>query len=144
MNDLTKQQQTFVDEYIKHLDSTKAAINAGYTKSRAKFQGELLLKRPYIIAAIKEAIIAQAASLQVSKAYIVERLLKIIEFSSAQEEILDKDGNKTGKIKLRDTQSSLRALDFLCKHLGMSSQDEQSNLDNPQITIIDNLNEKRI
>lgn len=144
MTELTKQQQAFVGEYIRLLDAKEAAIKAGYSKSRAKLQGETLLKRDYILCAIKEAIFAQAQSLQVSRAYIVQRLLNIIEFSCAQEDILDKDGNKTGKTKLRDTQSSLRALDFLCKHLGMSSTTDDITSSEPQITFIDNLNEKRI
>ena len=144
MSDLTKQQEVFVTEYIRLLDAGEAAIRAGYKKHRAKLQGEILLKKDYILEAIKEAIFTQAQSLQVSKAYIVQRLLNIIEFSTAQEDILDKDGNKTGKTKLRDTQSSLRALDFLCKHLGMAQSECGMASDDPQITIIDNLNEKRI
>lgn len=144
MTDLTRQQQAFVDEYIRLLDASEAAIRAGYKKHRARLQGEILLKKDYIMEAIRDAIFTQAQSLQVSKAYIVQRLLNIIEFSTAQEDILDKDGNKTGKTKLRDTQSSLRALDFLCKHLGMAQAEGNINSDEPQITIIDNLNEKRI
>lgn len=144
MDDLTKQQKAFITEYIRVLDPKEAALKAGYSKSCAKRQGESLLKSEKIIKAIDTALNKQAQTLQVSKAYIVKRLISIIEFSLAQEEICDKDGNKTGKTKLRDTQSSLRALDFLCKHLGMASPDDNAASCEPKITFIDNLNENKI
>ncbi len=144
MDNLTKQQKSFVAHYIKCLDAKEAAALAGYKKSHAKLQGEQLLKKESILAEIRRVLSMQVESLQVSKAYIVQRLLNIIEFSLETEDILDKEGNKTGKTKLKDTQSCLRALDCLCKHLGIASE-EGYNLDNePKITIIDNLNERRI
>lgn len=144
MEILTKQQKSFVSEYIRGLDVREAAIKAGYQKSRAKLQGELLLRKESVLKEINRLLSKQVDSLQVGKAYIVQRLLNIIEFSLAQEDILDKDGTKTGKTKLRDTQSCLRALDCLCKHLGMVSDDNINTENEPKITIIDNLNERKI
>lgn len=144
MDDLTKQQKAFIHEYIRSLDPKEAAIKAGYQKSRAKQQGDLLLKKDSILRELNSLLKKQASSLQVGKAYVVQRLLNIIEFSLEEEDILDKEGNKTGKTKLKDTQSCLRALDYLCKHLGLASSEAQANENEPRITFIDNLNEKRI
>lgn len=144
METLSKQQKAFVREYIKSLDAKAAATKAGYQKSRAKQHGETLLKKKEVIEAIEEVLCAQISSLQVSKAYVIRRLLTVIEFSLALEDILDKDGNKTGKTKLRDTQSSLRALDFLSKQIGLASGLTAETQSEPRITIIDNLNENKI
>lgn len=144
MDKLTKQQKTFIHEYIRSLDPKEAAIKAGYQKGRAKLQGELLLKKDSVLKKLNSLLKRQANSLQVGKAYVVQRLLNIIEFSLEEEDILDKEGNKTGKTKLKDTQSCLRALDYLCKHLGMASSDNPNSENEPRITFIDNLNEKKI
>lgn len=144
METLTKMQKAFVSEYVKSLDAKASAIKAGYKKTNAKRQAELLLKNDAVIKEISALLAKQAQSLQVSKAYVVQRLLNIIEFSLAHEDILDKEGNKTGKTKLRDTQSSLRALDFLCKHLGLASSDGAATAAEPCVTFIDNLNENKI
>ena len=144
MDELTKQQKTFIHEYIRTLDPKEAAIKAGYQKGRAKLQGELLLKKDSVLKELNSLLKRQANSLQVGKAYVVQRLLNIIEFSLEEEDILDKEGNKTGKTKLKDTQSCLRALDYLCKHLGMASSDNPNSENEPRITFIDNLNEKKI
>ncbi len=137
-------QTAFVAEYIKSLDAKTAAAKAGYAKCSAKRQGEKLLQNNNVLKEISHQLALQAESLQVSKAYIVKRLLSIIEFSLAEEDILDKEGKKTGKSKLRDAQSSLRALDFLCKHLGMASQNDDFAPQEPCVTFIDNLNKDKI
>lgn len=144
MENLTKQQKIFVQEYIKTLDAKQSAAKAGYQKQRAKLIGEQLLRMKSISDAIEEALKRQISSLLVSKAYIIKRLLTIIEFSVEEEDILDKEGNKTGKTKLKDTQSSLRALDFLAKQVGLAGTTGQETESEPRITIIDNLNEKKI
>lgn len=144
MDELTKQQKAFVHEYLTCLDATKSALKAGYTKPRAKIQGELLLKKDYILRELNAQLTRQANSLQVGKAYVIRRLLNIIEFSLEQEEILEKDGTRSGKTKLKDPQSCLRALDCLCKHLGLASSDQLASDSDPKVTFIDNLNEKKI
>jgi len=145
MNTLTKQQRAFVREYVRTLDVKQAAQKAGYSKVRLEQHGKETHKKAPVIAAIEAQINEQIASLQVNKAYIIARLLKIIEFSLESEDILDKDGNKTGKTKIRDCQSSLRALDYLAKQIGIELESVVSApLVEPKITIIDNLDEKRI
>lgn len=53
---LNRQQQKFVDEYIKDLNATQAAIRAGYSEKTAGSQGQRLLKKVEIKAAIKKQV----------------------------------------------------------------------------------------
>ena len=62
----------FVDEYLKDLNATKAAIRAGYSRRTAASQGQRLLKSPVVGRAIAEA---QARLLKKSET-TVERVLK--------------------------------------------------------------------
>ena len=45
---LTAKQQRFVDEYLKDLNATQAAIRAGYSKSTARQMGAENLSKPVI------------------------------------------------------------------------------------------------
>ena len=57
----------------------------------------------------------------------------------------DKDGNFTGKRKLRDAGAGLKALESLCKYLGFSSpQSEEKKYIDAKIITISNLDDKKI
>ena len=61
-----------------------------------------------------------------------------------EEEITDKDGNYTGKKKLRDASAGLKALEALCKYLGFQTKDEDKNRKEAKIITISNLDDKKI
>lgn len=56
MSELNAKQKRFVDEYIKSLNATQAAIEAGYSKKTAGAIGSRLLKDVKISTAIKNRI----------------------------------------------------------------------------------------
>ena len=143
MKQLTKQQKLFVSEYIVFLDGEQAAKNAGY-KSDAKAIAEKLLSDDLIIAEIKSQLKKQIISLNVSKGYVIQKLLQIAEFSLTQEEILDKDGNFTGKLKLRDSSAGLKALESICKYLGYFNKNDENTYKEAKIITISNLDNKKI
>ena len=58
---LTPKQARFVEEYLIDLNATQAAIRAGYSEKTAYSQGQRLLKKVEIAAAI------QAAQIEVSR-----------------------------------------------------------------------------
>ena len=58
---MTPKQARFVEEYLIDLNATQAAIRAGYSNKTAYSQGQRLLKKVEIAAAI------QAAQIEVSK-----------------------------------------------------------------------------
>lgn len=143
MKNITLQQKIFIQEYVKTLDGSLSVEKAGYKiKDKAGF-ARRLLANPKIIKEIKNEMDFQIKSLRIQKGYVVKKLLQIAEFSLEVEDILDKDGNYTGKKKLRDTSAGLKALESLAKYLDISSkQDLESNL--PRIITIENLDEDKI
>nr|DAP59728.1 MAG TPA: Terminase small subunit [Caudoviricetes sp.] len=144
MKQLTTQQKLFVSEYIKTLDGEKALKSAGYkVKNLQSFSRELLAKDS-IVQEIKFQLKQQIESLNVQKGYVIQKLLQIAEFSLEQEDILDKDGNYTGKRKLRDSSAGLKALESLCKYLGFSQQNESNQYPEAKIITISNLDDEKI
>ena len=144
MKDLTQQQKRFVTEYIKSLDGELSAKNAGYKSKDLKTVANNLLSNNFVINEIKEQLKSQISSLRVHKGYVIQKLLQIAEFSLEEEEILDKEGNFTGKKKLRDTSAGLKALESLCKYLGFNSDNSQDDYKQAKIITISNLDDDKI
>ncbi len=142
MDKLTKQQKKFVSEYLKNLDGETAAKNAGYKDKNLKKIAENLLSKDFVIQELNKQLNNQIKTLRVQKGYVVKKLLQIAEFSLEEEDILDKEGNLTGKRKLRDTSAALKALDSLCKYLFLKD-DNNSHIEAKIITI-SNLNDSKI
>ena len=71
--------------------------------------------------------------------------MQIAEFSLEEEDVLDKEGCFTGKKKLRDTSAGLKALESLCKYLGLSvNTSEQEGYKPAKIITIANLDDSKI
>ncbi len=143
MKKLTNQQKKFVSEYIKSLNGELSAGLAGYKSKNLKEVAERLLSNNSVINEIKLQIKNEVSSLCVNKGYVVQKLLQIAEFSLTEEDILDKEGTPTGKKKLRDTSAGLKALENLCKYLGLNNQDDE-NYKPAKIITISNLDQDKI
>ena len=144
MKQLTQQQKRFVSEYIMTLDGELAAKKSGYKCKDLKTFASTLLMKDYIIHEIKAQLKLQIDSLSVQKWYVIQKLLQIAEFSLEEEDILDKDGNFTGKKKLRDSSAGLKALEALCKYLGFSSSQQDDEYHEAKIITIANLDDEKI
>ncbi len=144
MDRLTQQQKRFVIEYIKSLDGELSAQKAGYKSKDLKLISNTLLSNKLVINEIKEQLKNQISSLRVNKGYVIQKLLQIAEFSLEEEEVLDKEGNLTGKKKLRDTSAGLKALESLCKYLGFNSDNEETEYRQAKIITISNLDDDKI
>ena len=144
MKQLTQQQKRFVNEYIRLLDGEIAAQKAGYKCKDLKSFSSELLKKDYIIRDIKAQLKLQIDSLNVQKGYVIQKLLQIAEFSLEEEDIVDKDGNSTGKKKLRDSSAGLKALESLCKYLGFSQGKSEETSPEAKIITIANLDDEKI
>ncbi len=143
MKNVTIQQKKFIEEYVKTLDGEASCRYAGYKTQNLKELSNKMLADKKIINAIKKELISRIPSLRVEKGYIVQKLLQIIEFSLEEEDILDKEGSVTGKRKLRDTSTGLKALENLCKHLGFGSAQDDAHKEAKIITI-SNLDENKL
>ena len=145
MKQLTNTQKIFVSEYIRTLNGEKAMQCAGYSLKNPKKTLTRLLSNNLIINEIKNQLKNHIDTLNVPKGYVVHKLLQIAEFSLEEEDILDKDGNDTGKKKLRDASAGLKALETLCKYLGFSaSKTENNEYKEVKIITISNLDDKKI
>lgn len=77
MTKFTPRQQLFVNEYLKDLNATQAAMRAGYSeKSAGRFAQELLSK-VHIKQAVTEAIEARNRAVGIDAQYVLQRLLDI-------------------------------------------------------------------
>ncbi len=139
---LTSQQKRFVSEYIKSLDGVLSAQKAGYKSKNLKEIADNLLSKDFVIKEIKLQLKKQISSLCVNKGYVIQKLLQIAEFSLEEEDVLDKEGYPTGKKKLRDTSAGLKALESLCKYIGINSED--SEYKEAKIITISNLDDNKI
>ena len=144
MKDLTQQQKRFVTEYIKSLDGELSAQTAGYKSKDLKPIANNLLSNNFVINEIKTQLQKQISSLRVHRGYVIQKLLQIAEFSLEEEDILDKEGNPTGKKKLRDTSAGLKALESLCKYLGFNSKEDEDEYKQAKIITISNLDDEKI
>ncbi|MBR2526634.1 terminase small subunit [bacterium] len=142
MEKLTQQQKNFISEYLKCLDGEISARKAGYKDVNLKRRAEILLSKDSVIRELNRQLNNQLKTLHIQKGYVVKKLLQIAEFSLEEEDILDKEGNPTGKKKLRDTSAALKALDSLCKYLFLKEDDSQYL--QAKIITISNLNDKKI
>ena len=142
MEKLTLQEKKFITEYIKTLDSENAVKKAGYKEKNLLKVAEKILSKDYIVKELNLQLKQRVNALNITKGYVVKKLLQIAEFSLEEEEITDKDGNFTGKKKLRDTSSALKAIDSLWKYLyGKPPEQEGSEA---KIITISNLNDNKI
>lgn len=142
MKKLTTQQKKFVSEYLKYLDGEIAAKNAGYKEKNLKLTVENLLSNNLVIRELNKQLNNQLQTLRIQKGYVVKKLLQIAEFSLEEEDIVDKDGNYTGKRKLRDTSAALKALDSLCKYVFVKDNSDYQT--EAKIITISNLNDNKI
>ncbi len=135
---MTDKQQRFVEEYLKDLNATAAAVRAGYSEKTAMEQGHQLLQKTSVSEAIQVAQQERAKRLQLDVDTVVANLANIAGANIL--DYLEQDGDL---IKLKDLNtlspqqltaiesikhgkygielklySKLTASDMLMKHLG--------------------------
>lgn len=72
---LTAKQSRFVEEYLKDMNATQAAIRSGYSEKTARSIGQENLTKPAIAAAIQKAGAAISEEALVTTKMVVEGLL---------------------------------------------------------------------
>ena len=147
-NKLSTMQIAFVNAFIDSVNPTQSAIKAGYSANDAKRRARELLQNPKIVEAINAKIEQSAQSFAVCKCFFVKKLLEIIDSTTRQEDVLDRSGNPTGKLKLNDAGAALRALDALARcfedRRGANVSQSQPTQDISAVLCIENLDENKI
>ncbi|MEX5490621.1 terminase small subunit [Pseudomonas fulva] len=152
---LTAKQQRFVEEYLKDLNATQAAIRTGYSKKTARQMGTENLSKPVIHEAIAKGMedrasksgitpervlleLGRLAFLDIRKAFRADGSLRPLHeldddtaAAIAGMEVVEIGASDdvigvTKKIKLSDKKG---ALDLLMRHLGMFAAPGHPELD---------------
>jgi len=79
MRKLTPKQQRFVDEYLKDLNATQAAVRAGYSAKTAEWIGPQLLGKTHVAEAIADGMAKRQARTEVNADYVLKKLVAIAE-----------------------------------------------------------------
>lgn len=149
MVDLAPKRIRFAEEYLKDMNSTQAALRAGYAKGSAHTTGAMLLKNPNVADLIAERMAARSQATGIDAAWVLQQLAEM--FTADLADAIDP---KTGKylpihqwppvlrrmlngidvvqftnmpgevvkVKLIDR---LRALDLIGKHINVQAFKEQ-------------------
>ena len=150
---LTAKQQRFVDEYLKDLNATQAAIRAGYSKKTAASIGQENLTKPEIAKALKEAMQGRSERTAITQDYVLAGIVEVIERCRQVSPVLDRSGAQVfvdtpeGDMAPAfgfDPKNVLKGFELLGKHLKLFTDKDQLDVEMKRIDI-DNkrlLNEK--
>ena len=94
MSGLTPKQARFVEEYLRDLNSTQAAIRAGYSKRNAGKIGPELLGKTRIATEIDVAKISRSERTSVDADWVIKRLVE-----EAEADVSDLYDEDTGDLK---------------------------------------------
>jgi len=168
INELTDQQQLFVDEYLIDINGTQAAIRAGYAPKNADVKASKLLRIAKVRAAVDKALAERSKRTGVNQDRVIQELAKIAFADMGTFVSWDKNGitlTKSDTLSRDDTaavseiseveidnggftkkstkiklHSKESALEKLGKHLGMFK--DEINIGDININIIDNIPKK--
>lgn len=159
-DDLTQRQARFVQEYLKDLNATQAAIRTGYSAKAAAQQGSRLLSIAKVQAAIAEGVKGQDMAAKATRENVIRELSRIAFGDPRKVMQWDADGvtlldsatlnddeaaqvaelSQTttahgGTIKLKRFDK-VKALELLGRHLGLFGDDAPGDRDDaPRATI---------
>lgn len=141
---LTPKQQRFVEEYLKDLNATQAAIRAGYSAKTAGQIGERLLRKVEIAAAVTAAKKSRSERTEITADRVLHELAAIAFLDPGKvftdtgevrslddmdeivrraiasvETVSSSDGDAISTVRKVKMNDKLRALELLGKHLAL-------------------------
>ena len=120
---LKDRQERFCREYIIDYNATQAAIRAGYSERTAGSMGAENLKKPNILARVRELQKEQAERLCISADWVIMQLVEVYRRCMQHEEVLIWDYEEKKKVPsgeyMFDSKGALNALEMIGKHLAM-------------------------
>jgi phage terminase small subunit len=111
---LTPRQQRFVEEYLRDLNGTQAAIRAGYSARCADVQAAQTLVIPKVQAAIASAMARRSARTEITQDTVL-RELAVLAQSDIRDYVIDDQGN----VAVREgvSEDAMRAVSSLKKKI---------------------------
>ena len=113
---MTNKQTAFINEYLKDLNATQAAIRAGYNPNTAKTTGHENLTKPYIRTAIDEALTKRAQKTQITHQDVINGLWQIATQGTSE-------------------NARVKAYELVGKHHGMTFTDTTRHITDSVIEI---------
>lgn len=114
---MTPKRERFVEEYLKDLNATQAAIRAGYSEKTAYSIGDEILKKPEIAAAIALAKQERSERVKVDQDWVLAQLVENVTRCMQAKPVV-RDGKETGVYSWEPTAAN-GALKLVGSHLGM-------------------------
>ena len=123
---LSYKEERFCLEYSCDYNQTQAAIRAGYAEKNAAKQGCLLMKKPSVVARIRQLQKEQAERLMITSDRIMLELMDV--YQKCMQAVPVNEWNysehrmePTGEYQF-DSKGATKALEMIGKHLGMFDQ----------------------
>ena len=133
---MTDRQNVFVQEYLKDLNATQAAIRAGYSQHTAYSIGQRLLRNVEVSQAINSAMSERQQRTALTADYVLENLHEIAQrcmqkspVMVKREQAIDDEGRH---IWTFDAKNALRALELIGKHMGMFNDHHKEQEETPE------------
>ncbi|TDX30768.1 phage terminase small subunit [Modicisalibacter xianhensis] len=126
--ELTPKQARFVEEYLKDLNATQAAMRAGYSEKTAYRTAADNLKKPQIADAIQRAMNKRSERTQIDADFVLQGIARNIARCEQGSPVLDKSGDPVltegpdGQIAPMwryDPTNALKGYEMLGRHLKM-------------------------
>jgi phage terminase small subunit len=120
---LSEKHELFVMAYLKNLNATEAAIEAGYSEKSARVQGSRLLTNADIRARIDELLERRKEKMELDADFVIGRLLEISEMCMRAKPVMKWDYEErqlveTGEYTF-DSSGANKAMELIGKHMGM-------------------------
>lgn len=137
-------QQKFAEEYIKTMNATQSAINAGYSAKTAYSNGQRLLKNAEVKKYIEDEL-EKMKSERIADAQEVLEYLTSVMRGTSESEVVVVEGCGDGYSEARrisknpDEKEKLKAADSLAKILGIAK--EKVELSAVQVALVDDVPE---
>ena len=138
MPGLSNKQAAFVQEYLKDLNATQAAIRAGYSPKTANEQAGRLLVKASIQEAIETAKAERQVRTEITQDYVLTSLKTVADRCMEAVPVLVSEGCETGFWKF-NAQGANKSLELLGKHLGMFEGKEKAPAESNKPGIIKSL-----
>lgn len=128
IDDLSPKRRRFVEEYIKDLNGSAAAIRAGYSEATAGAIAWELLRIDDVQAAIEEAKRRRARLSTIDSNYVLDVIAETIQRCRQVEPVYDRNGRQvmvatpSGELVPAftfDSKGVLKGAELLGKHLGI-------------------------
>lgn len=129
--DLTTKQKRFCEEYVVDNNATQAAIRVGYSEKTAGTISAENMKKPKIIAYIKELMVPIEKSTIASREEILEYLTSVVR-GTEQEEVVAAGSIIAKKVKPGDR---MKAAELLGKNYGMYIDKVEATVEIPQVIL---------